>query len=313
MSEQTTENQTPEEIAALEAEKKKAAEQGAESVVTAEEETVEIKSIGKDAEGNFVWIADPSDPKSTVYKGKTIDELLDNAAKGIKEKDTYIGKLKSQGLIEATKKQAHEEPPNIQYPDKNKVYQEVFQRSGIDPQFLSYTREQWKEHEKENGAVETMELKEAIRNAAKNAEAIYSQQNVVAINDENLDQETEAISEILKEYKISEEDFAEKYAEVLEAVHSNANNFSANGLRKQGRVVAQATIIIKAMAAGKTEEEIRKKIEEGAEKGREVKSGLKGSLKSAGPAGGPKEKTYKNTEEVVEDILAEMNAARPRK
>lgn len=156
---------TAEEIAAQQAEEaKKAAETGktaeeiaaekveAERVALEEktkgEETVEITKFSRDAEGNFVWILDPADPKSTVYKGKTIDELVDNASKGIKEKDSYITKLKGQGLVATRPEVKKEEEATPDYPDRQRIIEGVFKEYHIDVQLANYSRDDWKRSEK---------------------------------------------------------------------------------------------------------------------------------------------------------------------
>jgi len=300
-AEQADADKATTEEAKVEAEKA-AAEKSKE--VQDSDETVEIKSIVKDAEGNFVWIADPTDPKSTVYKGKDIDELLANAGKGIKEKDSYIGKLKSEGLI-ASKPRVEPEA-KTEFPEYGVLLDAVMKELRVDPKLLQYTDEDWKAVEEQMGVRKALRLEQTIQQAKQIADQRYAEANVAAINESTLDEETEAIADILRDFGVPEDTFVDTFKDILTRVMNEPNNFNKQGVRKNGRVVAAATKEIRKIVEGKTAGIIQKKTDEEIARARVLKAGIKSDGPTRQAFNKPTEKEFKSTEDVVADILKEL-------
>lgn len=161
---------------------------------------------------------------------------------------------------------------------------------------------------KDNGAVETMEAKQAIRQAVQIADQRYAEANVEAINNSTLDEETEQVSGLLEAFGVPEDEFTPRFAEILEKVHKDKDNFNKQGLRKNGSVLAACAKEIKKMADGKTTSAIQKKTDEEIATGKLSKVIVRTDAVSRQQFKGPTEKVYKNSQDVVDDLLREYAA-----
>jgi len=254
----------------------------------AEKVEVDIKSIVKTKDGGYEWRINPSDPKSMVYKGTNLEELLGNVAKNIQDKDSYIQKLK--GAVKLNPSSAigkrpagdsqGEDQDTVVFPDRDEILRAELTRSGMKAEMLSWDKNRWREYEQENGAVETMELKQALRETIGRAEARFAQENVVSINNHTLLEESDAVGELLESAGLTIEDF--DYDAVLADVYANPNNFLKNGVRKNGRIVAESAKVISKIVQDKVREETKKGTEEEIATNRTKKP----SSESVGKTGG---------------------------
>lgn len=211
---------------------------------TTEDDKFTLTDVEVNDKGQFVWKVDPSNPKTTVYVGDTLNDLMKNVAKGITDKDTYIGKLKTQTLSADSVKGKHvknEDADDVANPniDVDKIYIDVAKEYGIDPKMFSYTPEQWRERETEVGAVNAMREANRVEQAVALAQQKYSEANIDFINDRSLDLETAQAEEVAREMGLEDELTPEKYEEILTKVYDNKDNFRKNGLRKPGVVVKE--------------------------------------------------------------------------
>jgi len=168
---------------------------------TPKSESIFGKAVAKDEEGNFVW---KSPTGSTIYKGKTESELFENMANGAIAKDEYIAKLTTPKLDSESITQMideQEKTSNIQFPDKNKIYQSVFTQNGLDPRMVNWSFAQWQEYAVNNSIPEfaIVELRQNVRAAQSSAETQYDQQNLKAINLETVDYEKDQIAQFAKD------------------------------------------------------------------------------------------------------------------
>lgn len=292
-----------------EASKGKEKEEEGEEGQEEEPPVIDLKSVNKDADGNLVWVSNPDDPKnSSVYKGKDLDELFANVGKGITEKDSYIRKLRSQGLAPTKERRspASSDADEVRFPEYGDILARAIKQYRLPEEFLQYSREDWKAYEAANGAVETIEMKQLVKEVKRAADSAYSEANIKAINDKALDEETESVEAILAEYDIPASDFEEVYDAILEAVWKDKGNFNAQGVLKNGRIAALATKEIKKLYDTKVTGRVSKAKDEEAALNRKKK----GEVSTDGPGrktpSKPSEQKYRTTEEVTESILREM-------
>lgn len=219
--------------------------------------------ITMDDEGNFVMLVDPENPESTVYKGKSLDELLFNVKKGIIEHDATITRMKKQGFSPKAGKDANVKgnapiTNEVQPPDDNKIFNEIIKEFSIDPKVLNWTKEEWLESERENGAVATMELKQQVKQVQAVFNSRISEENVVYVNNLNLANEVQLAVDTLVEYGYSPNDI--NLDDVIERVKENPRYWQEDGIRVPGAIANELTKEITKLATKKTEKETEKKI-----------------------------------------------------
>jgi hypothetical protein len=122
------------------------------------------------------------EPTTVGYRAKSAKELFDKINEGIVEKDTYFTKVNKERYQtrlsplkpEAPRREA--QPVATEQVDPEQVKQEVYgkliRETGIEPKYLQYTPQQWREHEAEYGVSNTMMLQQDTRQFLKT----YSEQ-----------------------------------------------------------------------------------------------------------------------------------------
>lgn len=210
---------------------------------TADDDKFTLADVELNDKGQFVWKVNPDDPKSSVYVGGTLNELMKNVAKGITEKDTYIGKLKTEKLSTDTVKGKRvtnddDEVVNPQI-DMDKIVADTAKEFGVDPKMLQFTDEEWRAREQEVGAVVASREANRVEQALVSANQKYAEANVAFINDKSLDLETAQVEEVVAEWGLSEEFTPDKYEAILTKIYDDKQNFRKNGLRKPGVIVKE--------------------------------------------------------------------------
>ena len=234
-----------------------------ETPVEEKSESIETNHITKDEEGNFVMPLDPENPEGTVYKGKSLDELLFNVKKGIVEKDTTIARMKSQGFSPKAGKDANVKgnaplTNEVTPPDDNKILNEVMKEFRVDPKVLNWTQAEWLESEREIGAVATMELKQQVRQAQSVFNSRISEENVVYVNNLNLANEVQLAVDTLVENGYSPSDI--NLDEVIERVANNPRYWQEDGIRVPGAIATELTKEITKRVSKTTKTDTEKKI-----------------------------------------------------
>jgi hypothetical protein len=164
----------------------------------------------------------------------------------------------------------------------------------------------WQKYETDNGSRNTYKLSNAVDKIREVSEQRFQEANIIAINDITLDEETDAVRELLSDAGVT---FTEAdYIAVLDAVHAKIENFKANGVRKNGVIVKEAmkkiTLMVKESATTSAKTKIEEKIaagKSGKPKGTEGKTGVEANIPATRPAA-------KNMDSVVENILKEINS-----
>jgi hypothetical protein len=201
------------------------------------EDVFDLNDIEQNEDGDFVLTIDKDDPETTVYKGKTPDEVLKAAKKGLLEKDKYIRELKSKELMQSAKRKPIEETEeiDIEAPDYNQIFSKTLKEYKIPEEMVNWTRDQWKEYEATEGAVFAMKAMNSLENARLVAQERADALNVDYLNDLILKEETEQVIEMVKD---SGTDFGKSdYDEILKEIHKDKTNsayFRKDGVRKNG-------------------------------------------------------------------------------
>jgi len=228
-----------------------------------ETEALATEHITRDDEGNFVFQIDPENPESSVYTGKTLDELLFNVKKGKIEADNTIARMKAQGFSPKAGKDARVNgnapaSTEVSAPDDGKILKEVLTQFEVTAEMLNWSTEQWLENEREHGAVATMELKQAVREAKALINTRISEENVVYVNNLNLENEVRLAVETLVENNITPEQV--NLDEVIERVQKNPRYWGPNGMRVPGAIATELTKELTKITAKKTEKTVEKKV-----------------------------------------------------
>lgn len=226
-----------------------------------EEEAIILEGVEQDADGNFILKIEPDNPESSVYKGATMSELLDNWRKGDVEKDRTIRQLKVKQATRVPPPEGQGEEIEVQFPDTNEVYQDTFRKMNVDIAMLGWTKEQWQEHEISDGAVNTIELKQSMREAQRQADAQITRMNADAINDQMLNEETSEVEALIAETGIDSEVF--DYEKVLDTVYHDAKFWQKNGIRRTGCIVREAAREIFRLQKESLKETVNEEIAQG--------------------------------------------------
>jgi len=234
-------------------------------------ETVEfdVKNISKNTEGEFVWVVDPDDPHSSVYKGKDMNELLSNIGKGAKEKDAFIRKLRSEQVKapDDYREQTQEhraEALDVDFPDAGEILGDTVEQMGIPAETLTWSDQKWDEYETEHGRRATARLEEQVKIAKRVADEQYARENVHAINTLNVREETLAVQQIVADADVEwgDVDPREWYLGLIKQVDSEKSNFMPNGVRRSGRITAAAAKELRKLVSKKVEADTKKKTDE---------------------------------------------------
>ena len=271
---------------------------------------ISIKSITRDSKGNFEWRVNPDDENSTVYKGKTLDELFQNAAQGIGEKDSFIKKLQADGgKVGPSRKFTGPEVEDgtgqkVDFPEYGQVLTDVANKAGVDIQMLTWSDEKWQELEQEKGTRAVLRMEDRVKQVKAQADAIFAEQNTEALNTYSLYEETEAVQNLLDEAKIPATDF--DYDAILAKVHAEPNNFLKNGIRKNGRITAAVARAIAEIVTKRAKTEGRTETEEEIATARLKKGKAPAAPGRAAPTAAPRGVAPKNTKEALAQIKKEM-------
>jgi hypothetical protein len=299
-------------------------ESDAEESETGDEEESEsgldLENIQRGEDGSLTLVVNPDDPRSTVYKGKNITELMSNVAKGLKEKDTYINRLKANRVEEEASKfrnkatqEVIESANTAAFPEYGEIVADVMSKQGrqlgVTTEMLGWTDAQWQAYEAENGAHAVMRKSNAVERLNELIESKYAEVNVVKINNDIIADETKAVRELLVEEGIDPDEDGFDFYGLLEKVTGNKDNLKKTGLLKTGSIVAAAAREISKIAKSKAVKTVRKTTDEEQAKSREQRkragSVQSGSRKSVTDT--RSNKPPKTMEEAVRQATAEWN------
>lgn len=275
-SEEQTKDDKSEESKETIDQKEEDAEEGDESEAHAK---VDFENIRQEDDGTLTWVVNPQDKRSTVYKGKDLNELLSNAAKGISEKDAYIGKLRTGRISDDAAKfrkqsvTTAEEPSDQHFPEYGEIAQDVVKKHakslGVTEEMMAWGDDKWREFEQEHGALTALRKSQAVERLKGEIEAQYAKVNVVRINNEIISEETKAVEELLVANDIDPDEDGFDYFEILQKVVDDKGNLKSSGLLRNGRIVAEAAKQISKITGSKVRATVTQKTDEDQAKARE--------------------------------------------
>ena len=278
----------------------------------------------KDEDGNVI--------SQTIYRGSTVDDVIDQMAKGKSEADLAISRLRKGKLIKAVNRvrthkvaddEAEDEPGQIDDADipatapdmrgiQERILREEIRDSGVDPKLLSYKKEDWRALA-ETGEVpmfEIMELKSQVNDVLtktrERATAEYQQLSTVHGNAILVRGESTQLAEYIVEQglAISEEDFTD----ILDEHLAKRSSYDKNGVLIPGKIfratLKQIHEVAKKNTAGKPATPAAPAAKPVGEAARQsVAPGVRSS-KTGAPAGAPSRPQPRNLQESEKDALA---------
>lgn len=270
--------------------------------------TAGIEGLTRDEEGMYVLAVNPDDPSYGVFKGKDQVELLQNIRKGKVASEEYIRELKATQTDKAIKdriRSRKEDEPlaDVVIPVFENILVDTAQRMRVDPQMFAWGKQEWKDLSEADGMMEAYDAKQRVEKARQVAEATFAQQNLDALNDINLREELSSASELLSEYNVGVDDI--NLDGILDTIESTKSNFTSQGLRRHGRIVAAVTREINRLATPKTEKKIAASVQEKIAKATAKK---RKAARTTGDTSGRPNPTSKQTTEYASTQEA-MNAA----
>lgn len=266
---------------------------------------LDLSIITQTNDGKFE-LKDPDNPEGTIYRGDTVDDLLKNIVKGNRDKDRFISEMKAKGISaghlkdERTPK-GSEDDDNLAFPDPQDVLANVVKEMKLDSQMMSWGKEEWKAHEAENGAVETLELKSQVRRAQDIAQGRVAEENVRILNNVNLEEETQTIREMMADSGLDVD--AIDWDKVFKEAITDSNNYKKSGIRRSGRVVARAEKAIRSVLREKIHKDVTKSVEEDILSGRRKAREIESPGSTAGAARTPKQAPAKTLDEAYDRAM----------
>lgn len=276
---------------------------------TPEEEAAEfdVKNVKKEGD-KLVWRVDPEDPKSSVYTGKDFDELLSNVAAGIKAKDSYIRQNKATKIVADKTAFDPSKTKEEHFPELAEIEEEVvkaYAKHGITPEMFRWGKKEWREYEIDNGALDALRMSQQIDRANQEIQTRYAQVNLAQINKSILDDETEAVQEMVEELGIDPEEDGFDFLEVLNRVWADDKNKRNGGILKNGRIVREAEKELRKIATEKLKSQTRRQTDEEVAKANLEKEKA-GTVESPTKPAKPTPKTPATTEDALKEVLAEF-------
>lgn len=259
---------------------------------------------------------------TTVYKGNTVQEVIDQIQRGIVEKDEHIARLKGDSLRTRVNQRQVERPSfqtteesDIAKPDieeiRGTVAKSKLREFGIDTKFLSFSNEDWKRYADEVGDLEAFDMKQQVRDFAKSVaeetNQTYQEQSAQYATARLVDEETNSVAESIKELGV--ELSADDYEEIVQRVLSSEKSYTREGVYKPGLIQLEVLRHVKTQLNKTQVTEFKKKVEEDVTKTKEKAEGVIVTKKGAGV---DKQTTTapKTVFQAKDTILAEIAAGR---
>lgn len=231
----------------------------------------------------------------TIYKGKTIKDLLAKVSEGIVHKDNVIAKSQlTKALRKGTTdrlarsdngrddetEEAQATPP----PPKEDLYRKhllsELKQSGVDPKRLSWTNEQWKEFQRENDLEgweitdERQKVAQVRTQARELTDTEYGDLNARYRSRQEVDGVIEYIAEGIADYglKMSSDEAVEFFDGIIKKAQSMDDRaYNADGSLKGSFLVNLAHKELRSLADTQGESRLKSKVLADVARGREAK------------------------------------------
>ena len=275
--------------------------------------------------GEFVY---RNPETSTVYKGKTAGEVIQQMLKGIAEKDRIIesNRTRLRGATPPTRTgqpQPQQQPQAVEGglpipPDQTQIRQTVYDRllkeTGIDPRYLklSDTAQEWKDLEIELGAVRAsalyQERKDFIRRFEENFSHAMQSENIRYFNDNQGSEAVDSILDWLDEQKITLDQAT--FDQLLDQSYEPDNAWTKEGRLKQAQFVLnfQKSVAKIKPATSTPPSPVRAAIQQDAQP-KNLPPGVASPPAAPSPATPPTQAGPKNTDEAFENIKKKLQTA----
>lgn len=221
---------TPQEKA--EAEARKAEEEAKVNKSTESEQELDLDGLVKLEDGGYELQFGNS-----IYRGKTIKEVIANAQKGVAEKDKAFHELRAKEHIRVPD-DVNDEVEVPEQPVQSEFIKQHFQQRGLDPKMLRWESAQWKQYaaDKELDEFDLRELRDSVKKAYDSAMNQFDKAEVGWFNKTTLHKKlTPAVQRMVASSGLDAEQFGATYLRILKDP-----KYTQDG-------ILQATDIIEAM------------------------------------------------------------------
>jgi len=213
----------------------------------------------------------------STYYGQTKKEVIQNLIKGKTEQDVYIRKVKASEKVKVPAP-VKEKDITGDIPNEQDLYDKhinsVTRQNNISPEMLRFGREDWNRYQDDNQLrdYEIAELRQTVRETINKARELTSHDmavaNVAFINNTVIDQETDAVRDMLATSGIDQEKF--DYEKVLEVA---TKKLDKNGVLIAGSVTSEAAKEILRIIKQSTP--VKKDLSKEVDKGKKAKAEIK--------------------------------------
>ena len=146
--------------------------------------------------------------------GKDINEVLENIAKGIVEKDNRIRmKIAEEKIKVPQRTEPETEDILLDLPDRESLIVEEFKKRGLDPKMVNWSDSDWDEYQIEHDLRDRhiIQLQAKRDEALKNAESRYISESVDYVNAQRINSATQNIREIAVSTDIDPDEYGKIY------------------------------------------------------------------------------------------------------
>ena len=282
----TAEVEETEQQSAEDTSTKDESEEKAES--TTDSKTMDELGITKREDNKLEWKTDPEDPKTTVYVGENLTELMLNIRKGISEKDSVIRKAKAEQVIKrpdrlpTDKKKEESADENMDLsellPDRDKIFEAKFKDTGLEPNMANWDNKKWREYsdDKELRDFEVTEIKQRVYQIVQSAQTEYTEKSVEYLNAEKIEDATQNIRKFLSKKSVDPEEYVALYEQALSNAWHDKDS-KRNGVIVSGAIETEFYSLFDdkngTKAKTKIEVEIEKKRKEADDKKKKIQEG----------------------------------------
>ena len=162
---------------------------------------------------------------NSIYKGETIKEVLSKARRGREEKDKHSLELdralreeRAKKAIRSPREDEEDDELEIKQPSQNEIVNSVFQGSGLNPDMIGWSDQQWLSWGDEQGLREFQlnRMMQRVEKFKDDATKRMNEQTAVWLNRTTLKSDlTPAVQDMVAEAGVDPEEFGPIYLSVL--------------------------------------------------------------------------------------------------
>lgn len=213
---------------------------------------------------------------SSVYKGTTAKEAMDNLLKGIEEKDATIAKFKAAGAIKAPKdlvqKRAEEVDEIPPPPPEGSFIRDYLKDKKLDPAKLNWSRKDWDNYQDEEGLRDrhVIEEQQQLNRLVLEAQKAYQEKELAWYRGDVLKRSEGAVRSLLVKIGVDNPDeFSTTYHEVLTEL------FKDGQIPEVGDIVVEMAARVQKTLTPKQESKLQQKVAAQLEEEKRRTKGIK--------------------------------------